>query len=137
MLRSANAGTVACHSVVIPSREVEVCAQQRDVVVVGLPLRIAVVQQKLQFGGKAGHRLAVNAAFGKRLPDAADVGAVRSEWRLVQRYRQDLHRGARAMAPRVTPWYRYARVVERAEKPESLASESLVERPGFLAGEVR
>lgn len=28
-------------------------------------------------------------------------------------------------------------MVERAEKPESPASENLVERPGFLAGEVR
>ena len=88
--------------------------------VVGLSLRIAFVQQKLQFGGKAGYRPAVDAALGKRLP-AADIGTVRDEWRLVQRYRQDLHLGTCAVAPRVTPRYRYAGMVEGADKPESLA----------------
>ena len=33
-----------------PFREVEVCAQQRNVVIVDLPLRVAVVHQELQFG---------------------------------------------------------------------------------------
>jgi hypothetical protein len=99
--------------------------QQRDVVVVGLSLRVALVEQQLQFGGKTGNRPAVDTSFGKRLPDAVSVGTVRGERRLVQRYRQDLHLGACAMPPRVTPRDRYTGVMKGADEPESLASESL------------
>lgn len=96
-------------------REVEIRPQQRDAVVVDLSLLVATMQHELQIGGETRYRSAVDAAFGKRLPDVC------GERRLVQRYRQDFYRVTRVVA---TSRYWYAGVVVGGDEPESLTGEN-------------
>jgi hypothetical protein len=83
------------------------------------------MQQKLQSGGKAWYRSTIDAAFGKGLSRASDIGTVRGERWLIQWHGQDLHLVSRLMMPYMTPRYWYPRGVGREDESESFVGEDL------------